>query len=126
VQSTAGPVSVLLRCYRHFDDHLDLLAQTVDDCGTNARETIQQGKESSGDGLRTAFALAQKPGNGQERCVGDHAMVGPHSLTFDVPAAVQYLKRASVDPLALQGLADLGSLGNRRRICNEDAPGAQR
>jgi len=35
--------------YRHFDDHLDLLAQAVDYCWTNFRDAMQQGKDSSAD-----------------------------------------------------------------------------
>lgn len=35
--------------YRHFADHLDLLAQAVDYCWTNFRDAIQQGKDSSAD-----------------------------------------------------------------------------
>lgn len=35
--------------YRHFDDHLDLLAQAVDYCWTNFRDAMQQGRDSSPD-----------------------------------------------------------------------------
>jgi AcrR family transcriptional regulator len=35
--------------YRHFDDHLDLLAQAVDYCWTNFRDAMQRGKDSSAD-----------------------------------------------------------------------------
>ena len=35
--------------YRHFDDHLDLLRQSVEYCWTNFRDAIQAGKDSAED-----------------------------------------------------------------------------
>ena len=35
--------------YRHFDDHLDLLRQSVHYCWTNFRDTLQAGKDSTDD-----------------------------------------------------------------------------
>ena len=47
-------------------------------------------------------ALPEEPRDGQEAGVGDHAVVGAHGLAVDVPAAVEHLERAGVDPLALR------------------------
>lgn len=35
--------------YRHFDDHLDLLRQSVDYCWTSFRDALQAGQDSSAD-----------------------------------------------------------------------------
>jgi AcrR family transcriptional regulator len=35
--------------YRHFDDHVDLLRQSVEYCWTNFRDAMQAGKDSSDD-----------------------------------------------------------------------------
>ncbi len=72
---------------------------------------------------RLGVVASEEPGaeRRQERRVRHHAVIGSHGLALDVPAAVQHLDRAGVDPLALQRLADLHRLGDRRRVGDEDA-----
>ena len=57
--------------------------------------------------------------------MGDHPVVGSYGLALDVPPTVQHLDRAGVDPLALERLAHLRRLGDRRRVRHEQSAGGQ-
>ena len=50
---------------------------------------------------------AEKPTHGEKSSVGDHAVVRPYCLAFDMPTTVQNFDRAEVNPLPVQGFTDL-------------------
>ena len=71
---------------------------------------------------------AEQPGVGEEAGVRDHAVVGPHRLALDVPAALEHLERLghAEGRLGEQRLAQLRDLGDLRRVGEEDPARVQR
>jgi hypothetical protein len=62
--------------------------------------------DTSGGGPGLLFQT-EKPTDGEEASVGDHAVIRSDCLALDMPATMQDFDRAGVDPLAAQGFSNL-------------------
>src|SRR5215213_2434885 len=83
------------------------------------------GRLASPIAMEEASARAEIPGNREEAGVGHHPMVRTYGGAVDVPAAVEALDGAGVDPPALQCFPRLRRLDDARRVGQEDSASEQ-